>query len=154
MAPLSGFLADRYGYGLPTRLGSILIVLGTTGLLVFQSQLTPLSVMVLFIVMRLGFNAAFSNTIANASTLVAKEKSTDVNSIFNMTQQFAGSLGVGIMTALIALSQNQGQGSMALRTFKGSRLDFWLLVILAFSVLATVWLNFFRQQQLKNAATK
>ena len=28
------------------------------------------------------------------------------------------------MTALIALSQNQGQGSMALRTFKGSRLDF------------------------------
>lgn len=71
-----------------------------------------------------------------------------------MTQQFAGSLGVGIMTALIALSQNQGQGSMALRTFKGSRLDFWLLVILAFSVLATVWLNFFRQQQLKNVAAK
>lgn len=154
MAPLSGFLADRYGYGLPTRLGSVLIVLGTTGLLVFQSQLTPLSVMVLFIAMRLGFNAAFSNTIANASTLVAKEKSTDVNSIFNMTQQFAGSLGVGIMTALIALSQNQGQGSMALRTFKGSRLDFWLLVILAFSVLVAVWLNFSRQQQLKNTAAK
>lgn len=43
---------------------------------------------------------------------------------------------------------------MALRTFKGSRLDFWLLAILAFSILATVWLNFFRQQQLKNAAAK
>ena len=43
---------------------------------------------------------------------------------------------------------------MALRTFKGSRLDFWLLVILAFSVLVAVWLNFSRQQQLKNAATK
>ncbi|MFR0610203.1 MFS transporter [Limosilactobacillus mucosae] len=154
MAPLSGFLADRYGYGLPTRIGSVLIVLGTVGLLVFQAYLTPLYVMVLFIVMRLGFNAAFSNTIANASTLVSKEKSTDVNSIFNMTQQFAGSLGVGVMTALIALNQNNGQGSMAIRTFKGSRLDFGLLVVLAISVLAAVWLNFSRQQRLKNAAAK
>ena len=43
---------------------------------------------------------------------------------------------------------------MALRTFKGSRLDFWLLVILVFSVLVAVWLNFSRQQQLKNTAAK
>lgn len=154
MAPAAGFLADRYGYGLPTRLGSILIVLGTAGLLIFQSNLTPLLVMGLFIIMRLGFNAAFSNTIANASTLVSKEKSTDVNSIFNMTQQFAGSLGVGIMTALIALSQNKGHGSMTLKTFKGSRVDFVILVVLALGALIAIWCNFALQRRLQTQTEK
>ncbi|KRK22010.1 membrane protein [Lactobacillus delbrueckii subsp. delbrueckii DSM 20074 = JCM 1012] len=41
----------------------------------------------------------------------------DVNSSFNMLQQFAGSVGVSLATALISLAQKTGQGALAQRSY-------------------------------------
>ncbi len=141
-SPLMGRVADQYGYHLPVVGGSILLVLGTGMYAVFQHQLTPMMMMWFFVATRVGFNSAFSTTMANATTLVPAQQSADVNSLFNMTQQFAGSLGVVLLTALMALFQNTGHGSMAARTFVGGQLDFWLLFGLAVAVLVATATNF------------
>ena len=47
---------------------------------------------------------SFANTISNTSTLVDRKNVADVNSSFNMLQQFAGSVGVSLATALISLA--------------------------------------------------
>lgn len=141
-SPLMGRVADQYGYHLPVVGGSILLVLGTGMYAVFQHQLTPLMMMWFFVVTRVGFNSAFSTTMANATTLVSAQQSADVNSLLNMTQQFAGSLGVVLLTALMALFQNTGHGSMAARIFIGGQLDYWLLFGLAVAVLVATATNF------------
>lgn len=142
VSPLVGRVADQYGYGKPVVSGGVLLVVGTGLYAVCQHHLTPGLMMWFFVVTRIGFNSAFSTTMANATTLVTPRQAADVNSLFNMVQQFAGSLGVVLLTALMALFQNTWQGSMAARTFIGGQLDFWLLFGLAICVLVATATNF------------
>lgn len=142
MSPLAGDVADRVGFGLPSCFGALMVVLGTLCVFGWQYWLTPGLITCFFIILRLGFNAAFANTMSTASTSVSPLQATDVNSLFNMLQQFAGSLGVGVTTALIAYRQNNGRGSLTTRTFAGSRLAFALLLVMALTILLAVMVNF------------
>lgn len=141
-SPLAGRLADRHGFALPVVLGSCLLVIGASCFAFWQHSLTPWKMMWFFMIERIGFNSAFANTLSNSTTLVKDHQAADINSIFNMTQQFAGSLGVGLLTALMAIFQNHGTGSMASRTFQGGQLDFWLLYGLAVLTLILFIANY------------
>ena len=70
-----------------------------------------------------------------------------------MVQQFAGSLGTGLLAAVIALTQQSGTGSLAQRTFIGGRLDYLLLTGLAVVVVVAIIVNY-RWQQRLNLAEK
>ena len=94
---------------------------------------------------RSGFNLSFANTISNASTLVDRKNVADVNSSFNMIQQFAGSVGVSLATALISLAQKRGQGTLAQRSYQGGRYDLILFSCLALLALLAIWQNFHLQ---------
>lgn len=99
------------------------------------------------IVIRSGFNLSFANTISNASTLVDRKNVADVNSSFNMIQQFAASVGVSLATALISLSQKRGQGTLAQRSYQGGRYDFIMFSYLALLTHLAIWQNFRLQVQ-------
>jgi|GEM_PF-4632604 len=99
------------------------------------------------IVIRSGFNLSLANTISNASTLVDRKNVADVNSSFNMIQQFAGSVGVSLTTAMISLAQKTGQGSLAQRSYRGGRYDFILFSCLALLTLLAIWQNFHLQDK-------
>lgn len=142
VSPLAGRLADHRGFALPVVLGACLLVIGASCFAFAQQSLTPWKMMWFFMIERVGFNSAFANTLSNSSTLVADHQVADVNSIFNMTQQFAGALGVGLLTALMAIFQNQGTGSLATRTYQGGQLDFWLLYGLAVLTLVLFIANY------------
>lgn len=149
VSPLAGRLADSHGFAKPVTFGSCLLLVGTACFVIFQAHLTALLLMFFFILLRCGFNFAFGNTISNASVLVPQRNVSDVNSIFNMVQQFAGSLGTGLMAALIALKQNSATGTLAQRTFTGGRLDFCLLMVIAVLVLLLVIVNYHWQRTWK-----
>lgn len=142
ISPLAGGLADRYGFAVPVTLGGVLLVIGTVSFSAFQAHLTPLLVTLFFIVLRVGFNFAFSNTISNASMLVQPQNAPDVNSIFNMVQQFAGSLGTSLLASAIALFQKGSGGSLVGKTYAGGRFDFILLGILAVITLLAMVTNY------------
>ena len=142
MSPLAGALADRMGFAVPVIGGSCLLTLGAAGFFFGQAQLTVLKMTLLFVVLRAGFNMAFANTISNASTHVALQNTADVSSLFNMLQQLAGATGVVFLASLMALLENQGTGTMAMRTYAGGRIDFGLTFSLALIVFGTALVNY------------
>lgn len=142
MSPLAGALADRVGFAVPVIGGSCLLTLGAAGFFFGQAQLTVLKMTLLFVVLRAGFNMAFANTISNASTHVELQNTADVSSLFNMLQQLAGATGVVFLASLMALFENQGTGTMAMRTYAGGRIDFGLTFSLALIVFGTALVNY------------
>lgn len=142
MSPLAGALADRVGFAVPVIGGSCLLTLGAAGFFFGQAQLTVLKMTLLFVVLRAGFNMAFANTISNAPTHVELQNTADVSSLFNMLQQLAGATGVVFLASLMALFENQGTGTMAMRTYAGGRIDFGLTFSLALIVFGTALVNY------------
>ena len=147
ISPFAGHLADHYGFRLPVLLGNTLFVLGGLSFWLLQKHLTPWLMMLLFIVLRSGFNFAFSNTISNATVNVDPQNAADVSSIFNMIQQFAGATGVVFLASLMAIFQNHGTGSMAARTYAGGHLDFVMTVVLTTLTLVISLINYHYQAQ-------
>lgn len=114
-----------------------------------QAVLTAWIVLLIYTFLRFGFNMGFSNTISNAMLNVPRKYTADVNSLFSMLQQFAGSIGVGIMAAVMAISQNNGTGSLAARSFVGGRYDFLLATLLSATALIAAIMNFRLQKRTK-----
>ncbi|KRM20065.1 MFS family major facilitator transporter [Ligilactobacillus hayakitensis DSM 18933 = JCM 14209] len=148
-APIGGHVADNYGPKRPIMLGISMIVLGTLGFILTQNLLTPMFILGIYIIVRVGFNISFANTMSNATTLVDHKHSSDVNSSFNVLQQFAGSLGVSIATAIISINQKNGVGSIAHRTFIGGKYVFMMFFFLAFCAFIAIILNFKHQSKNK-----
>lgn len=148
VSPLAGHIADRHGFQLPVMIGNTLLVAGALLFWACQDYLTPLLLMLFFLVLRTGFNFTFSNTISNASVQVPMENTADVSSIFNMTQQFAGATGVVFLASLMAIFQNRGMGSMATRTYNGGRVDFIIMIVLALITFTISVINY--RQQARN----
>ena len=146
LAPFAGRLADAQGFAKPVTFGGALLLVGTLCFALFQPHLTPLLVMTFFVILRIGFNFAFGNTISNASVLVAAQNSADVNSIFNMVQQFAGSLGTGLLAAILAVFQNSGRGTLQARTYAGGQVDYLFLALMAVIVLIAIVINYHLQR--------
>ena len=67
-----------------------------------------------------------------------------------MVQQLAGATGVVFLTALMAIFQNQGQGSLATRTYQGGRVDFWITLFLAVAIAGISAVNYHRQSHATN----
>ena len=151
LAPVAGRLADEQGFRRPVTFGGTLLLVGVACFAIFQHQLTAWWMMIFFVILRAGFNFAFGNTISNASVLVDQRNSSDVNSIFNMVQQFAGSLGTGLLASVIALTQQHSAGSLAQRTFVGGRIDYLLLTALAVVVVIAIITNYRWQHRLVKA---
>ena len=122
------------------------MIIGTWFYIGPQVLLTPLFISLVYIVIRVGFNLAFYNTISNASTVVNQKETADVNSVFNMVQQFAGSISVSLSAALISIQQrNKPTSAITFHTYLGGRQDFIMMFLLAVVIAITVWLNFHLQ---------
>ena len=66
-----------------------------------------------------------------------------------MVQQFAGSVGTGLLTAIIALCQNH-RDALVKQTIIGGRIDYYLILFLAIITLVTVIMNFHWQDRHKS----
>lgn len=153
ISPYAGHLADIKGYALPIILGLISMTLGGGILFGIQSLLTAWIILLVYSFLRFGFNMGFSNTISNAMLNVPEKYTADVNSFFSMLQQFAGSIGVGIMAAVMAISQNNGTGNLAARSFIGGRYDFLLATLLSAAALIATIINFRIQRRHQSPQT-
>ncbi|WP_225361581.1 MFS transporter [Fructilactobacillus lindneri] len=91
-SPISGMVYDRWGAFKPILTGMLVLTFATFLFSISSSWATPVKLTILFTLLRLGINMAFSNTISNAQANAPLKASADINSIFNMLQQYAGSL--------------------------------------------------------------
>lgn len=103
----------------------------------------------IYVFLRVGFNFGFGNTLSNASKQVSVEKRADINSLFNTFQQYAGSFGTSVLSAVISSIQLQGDSALGVLTARGSQVDFILLAILAGLGVLTVFIS----QHIKRRST-
>ncbi|MFD0898560.1 MFS transporter [Loigolactobacillus binensis] len=141
VAPLAGRWMDNLGTPLPIVVGHAIFLIGAALFIIFDRRLTVLLLISFYFVLRLGFNLAFGNTISHASVQVQPHQKADINATFNMTQQYAGSLGTNLFAAVIGVYQLQ---PIALRisTAQGALVDYWLITGLAVIGLLAAWLSY------------
>ncbi|HLQ39860.1 MAG TPA: MFS transporter [Tetragenococcus sp.] len=141
VAPLAGRLFDRKGAALPLFIANSMMLIGCL-LFYFKTwSLSVVSICLIYIFLRVGFNFGFGNTMSDASKQVNIKKRADINSLFNTFQQYAGSFGTSVLSAVISVFQLQEGQTQAYLTAAGSQVDFIILAVLASVGLATVFLS-------------
>ncbi|MDC7952197.1 MFS transporter [Liquorilactobacillus mali] len=140
-APFAGKWYDRVGARRPLLLSNFLVV---GGMLLFAGFISKFSVIIIglvFVITRLGFNTGFGNTMSDASKATPHSLKADQNSLFSMSQQYAGSIGTAIMSTIISL-QEKSSGSVHTGIASGSQLGFILLMIFGIiALVCTITLN-------------
>ncbi|UQS81903.1 MFS transporter [Bombilactobacillus folatiphilus] len=152
MSPIAGNLYDHLGAFVPLLLSNCAIIIGSLLFTLWTHQLNLLLIVFFYCFMRGGFNLGYGNTMSDASQYVEVMTKPDVNSLFNTLQQYAGSLGTGILSAIISTKQlTAAHTHFAQATAQGSQFDFGLLVVLGAVALATTLISqHYRKQQSLN----
>ena len=140
VSPFAGRLYDKHGAFLPLMIASVALVVGTSLYFTLTPVLGVMSTTLIYIFLRGGFNFGFSNSMSDASTQVPPEQKADINSLFNTFQQYAGSFGTSVLSAVISAQQMKSDNSLAILTAQGSHIDYGILLILALASLGTVFL--------------
>lgn len=146
IAPIAGQIYDKIGPRLPFLIANIAMMIGTALLFGMTAGLTAGLATIIYICLRFGFNFGFGNTISDASKQVAKTAKADVNSLFNTLQQYAGSLGTVILSAIISVNEMHISNT-SYATMLGSHWDFLLLTILTIiGLIITLVINHLQKQ--------
>lgn len=135
VAPLAGKIYDRRGATIPLLTSASLAALAMLLFALLTRHFTIGAIAALYMVLRVGFNSGFGTAVSDASLQVAGWQKADQNSMFSMMQQFAGSLGTSLMSAVIAAKTLHTSTIAA--TINGSQIDFWLLFGVAAAILIT-----------------
>jgi len=140
IAPYAGRLYDRHGPLLPLTIANTAMFIGCLLFYFTTPVLSVVSTILIYIFLQVGFNFGFGNTLSDASKQVTLEERADINSLFNTFQQYAGSIGTSVLSAVISSVQLQNNATSALLTAQASQIDFVLLAALAGLGLITVFL--------------
>lgn len=134
--PIAGKIYDKQG---PTMLLTFSAIMASVALILFwltTDHFTVVLIASIYVLLRIGFNTGFGTAISDGSTRVPLPQKSDQNSMFSMMQQYAGSIGTSIMSAVI--SGYEIHHTTVTGTVMGSKLDFILLFVLAIAILASV----------------
>lgn len=137
--PFAGYLYDRKGPTTPLLISGTLMTVGSLLFIVSSDILSVVLVAVIYTIVRVGFNFGFSTLLSDGSMQVSGAKKSDQNSLFSMMQQYAGSLGTNVLSAVIsAAALTTGSNSEVINTFVGAKIDFVIVFVLALLVLLSI----------------
>jgi hypothetical protein len=110
-----------------------------------------MSITLIYIVVRIGFNFGFGTSLSDGSTQVQGSKKSDQNSLFSMMQQYAGSLGTNVLSVVItAAALTSGTKATVVNTILGTKIDFIVLTVLSLLVLISIIYVYFRYEKKSN----
>lgn len=150
VGPIAGYMYDKKGATIPLITSGILITLGS-GMFWLQSEsLSLMSITLIYLVIRIGFNFGFGTSLSDGSMQVTGPSKSDQNSLFSMMQQYAGSLGTNILSVVISAAALTIPKNEVLSTIAGTKIDFALLTVLSLLVLISVIYVYFRYEKKNN----
>jgi EmrB/QacA subfamily drug resistance transporter len=135
VAPVVGRVYDRRGPTLVLMVSSVSLLIGATALCLTAHDASLLLLTLLYMFLRFGFNFGYGNTMSDASKFVPASRRTDFNSLFNVLQQYAGSLGTTVLSASLSLSEARLPHDRKLAAVEGATHAFGLLIVLALVAL-------------------
>lgn len=130
LAPLGGKILDEMGARLPILFGVTFADISLIIFTIFSRNLNTTLIIWAYILYMFGMGLSFGNIMTNGLKYLTNQNQADGNAIFNTLQQFAGATGTSIVSAIIALSQNNKSLSTATSTAIGTQHAFIILVIL------------------------
>ena len=136
--PVARHVLDRHGAFPPLLASSIAILLGSCMFFFTSTALTIWTTGLAYLVLRIGFNIGFSNSLADASLQASLTEKENVNSLFNTFQQYSGALGTSVLSAIISAKQIEKGNSLPTLTMQGSKIDFIILIFLSLISLGSV----------------
>lgn len=134
ISPMAGRWYDRIGAKGPLVYSNWLVVLGILLFTILIDHLSIIMIGLIFVIVRIGFNLGFGNTMTDASKAVTLEQQADQNALFNMSQQYAGSIGTSIMSTIINFQEKSATTSHNSITH-GSQLVFAFLLLFGLNAL-------------------
>ncbi|WP_119325980.1 MFS transporter [Companilactobacillus musae] len=150
VGPIAGYLYDKRGAAIPLITSGILITLGSAAFWIKSESLTLMSITLIYLIIRIGFNFGFGASLSDGSMQVTGSSKSDQNSLFSMMQQYAGSLGTNILSVVISAVALTGSRNEVLNTIAGTKIDFALLTVLSLLVLISVIYVYFRYEKKNN----
>ncbi|MCP0887331.1 MFS transporter [Ligilactobacillus sp. WILCCON 0076] len=130
VAPFAGKWYDDVGPNYPILVGNTLMTLGIAVFVILTDKLTVPLIIVFYVLVNLGFNMTFGNVMTDAGKVVLRNQKADQNSLFSMSQQYAGSIGTAVMASVITIVGNESTSSYEAIKL-GGHLGFVILLILA-----------------------
>lgn len=130
LAPLGGKILDEMGARLPILFGVTCADISLLIFTIFSRNLSTTLIIWTYILYMFGMGMSFGNIMTNGLKYLNDKNQADGNAILNTLQQFAGATGTSIVSAIIALSQNNKSLSTATSTAIGTQHAFIILVIL------------------------
>ena len=100
VSPLAGKLYDHKGAFYTLMIANTLLLIGVGIYWLLTQHLTALILGAVYLIFRLGYTFSFGNTLTDAGNHVTKANRSDISSLFNTIQQYAGSLGTSLMRQL------------------------------------------------------
>lgn len=130
LAPLGGKILDEMGARLPILFGVACADISLITFTIFSLHLSNLFITLVYILYMFGMGMSVGNIMTNGLKYLSDSDQADGNAILNTLQQFAGAVGTSIVSAIIALSQNNTHLSTQITTAQGTQHAFIVLMIL------------------------
>lgn len=131
LQPFTGRLLDMGAKRKPFLVGSLILVLALLSLTLLTSRLSVAWMLSLYLLYMIGFSLIFNNALTLALQQLQPNHIGDGNATFNTLQQYAGSLGTAISSAILAAFSHGG--TVMTQTINGTRAIF--IMMLVFTVL-------------------
>lgn len=136
MAPIAGRILDINGPKKLITIGTFISLMAITGFLFFTSNLVPLTVILLHMLLLLGASLTFIPSQTNGLNQLPEKMSSDGTATISTLQQVAGAVGTSLVAGIVTTSQIKINNpsntlSKAELTTAGVHNSFILLFILA-----------------------
>ncbi|WEV42136.1 MFS transporter [Bifidobacterium sp. ESL0682] len=135
IAPFVGKLYDHRGPTLVLLISNVSVIIGATALWAMTGKATVIVLTLLYMFLRAGFNFGYGNTMSDASKFVSASQQTDFNSLFNVLQQYAGSLGTTVLSTSLSLSEARIPHDVKAASVAGATNAFALVIVLVLVAL-------------------
>ena len=129
VSPLSGKFYDKKGAFITLSISNICLFFGVLLYLIFTYSLTGILICIIYILFRLGYTFGFGNILSDAGHYVDSHSRSDVSSLFNTLQQYAGSLGTNLMASIISIYELLISKKSYAVMF-GSHIGLYLLIVI------------------------
>ncbi|MBU3852203.1 MAG: MFS transporter [Candidatus Paralactobacillus gallistercoris] len=137
-SPMAGKLYDHKGAFYTLMIANSCLLIGVSSYYLLTTHQDALLLGVIYLIFRIGYTFGFGNTLSDAGNYVNPQQRSDVSSLFNTLQQYAGSLGTSLMAAIIALHEAVTTNK-AYAVMVGSHRSMVLLVIvIVINIILTI----------------
>ncbi|MCH4171461.1 MAG: MFS transporter [Lactobacillus sp.] len=133
VSPVAGHIYDEHGAAITLFIANGSMFIGACLFASFTHDLSLVGITLIYIFMRFGFNFGFGNIMSDASLQVPVSAKADLNSLFNTLQQYAGSLGTGVLSAVMSATSLHTANKAAVAW--GAQKDFIILSVLSLTCL-------------------